>query len=95
MVYQFYYSEHADAFEEMLNERKIKFERFHDEEGEAPRILFGVHKTHLKSANNANFLVHARFRKPFISNKWLKYLLLVVTFGAILLALIGYFKRPL
>lgn len=92
MVYQFYESEHADAFEAMLVADKVVFERFLDEEEERPRILFGVHKTHKKRSNHANFMVHAKYRSPFIPNVILRYSVLIITIVMIAMAVIGYIK---
>ena len=92
MVYQFYVPEHADAFEAMLVEKNIQFERFLDEEGERPRILFGVHKTHKTRSNHANFIVHAKYRSPFIPNVVLRYSVLIITIFMIAMAIIGYIK---
>lgn len=92
MVYDYVNLEHADYFQSLLEARKVEFERFLDDESEQPRILFGVHKRFKKDANQSNFLTHAEFRNPMIKSRWWAWILLLVTFAIISLAVIGYFK---
>lgn len=90
MVFVFKQDIYADYFEDLLEEENITYERHLDEE--ETEILFGVHKRFQRKALNANFLTHAKFRKPFINNGLVKYLLLIITFGVIILAIVGYFR---
>ena len=90
VVYEYHKVEHADYFQELLESKNVVFERHMDEEKD--RILFGVSKRFRKDSSYCNNMTHARFRKPFIKNSILKYALLVLTFGAITLGIIGYFK---
>lgn len=91
MVFHFLIEEHADHFQVLLEERDVTFERFLDEESEPSKILFGVSKRFNKQAVHCNYLTYAKYRKPMITNVVFKYTLLLFTFVAVLLALIGYY----
>lgn len=92
MVYEFFHEPHADHFEELLKGRQVDYERHLDEEGEEPITLFGIEKRYVDVADNCNYLTHAKFRKPMIPYKGLKWAMLIITIGMVTLALIGYFK---
>jgi hypothetical protein len=92
MVFSFVAKHHADYFEELLKGRHVHFERFFDEEADPPCTLFGVNKSYLDTAMNANYLVHAKFRKPFIQSSLLKWVLLIVTGTCVALGILGYIK---
>ncbi len=88
MVFHFKDAEHATHFQLQLNEHKIKYERQVDEEGDK-RIYFGVMKSDYKEAKRLNYLTYGHFRKPFITEPFFKYLLLIVTLTAVFLAFMG------
>ncbi len=90
LVFEYFMEEHADYFQELLEGKKVEFERHYDEEKE--RILFGIQKRFRTDSTYCNNMTHAKFRRPFIKNNLLKYSLLLVTLLAITLGLIGYFK---
>lgn len=90
-VFTYYVTQYADEFEELLNEKEIGFERHFDEEDGV--ILFGIKKTFLKEALWCNSIVHGRHRKPMIPNSVVRWTLLLVTGGAIILAILGYLKQ--
>lgn len=89
-VYRFILDEHADYFEALLVQHGITYERFLDTEAENRVILFGVNKRFQKEALRMNFLTHGHFRKPFIGNAWVKWLMLLITTAAIVLAVAGF-----
>lgn len=81
---------YADYFEDLLKREAIEYERHLDDaENE---ILFGIHKKYQKQAMHSNFLTHAKFRRPFIGNRLVKYSLLIITFGIIIFAFVGYLR---
>lgn len=82
---------HADFFEKLLDEEKIEYERYFEEEDQ--EFLFGIAKRYQDKAINCNFLTHAKYRNPMIRSSFLKYALLIITFGIISIALIGYLKE--
>ncbi|MDG1767517.1 MAG: hypothetical protein P8H98_12045 [Flavobacteriales bacterium] len=91
-VFQYGLEEHADHFQSLLEERKIPFERYLDEEVDPPVTLFGVANSHRGDAENCNYLCHARYRRRMIPNRFLGVLLVLVTGLFVLLAIVGYIK---
>ena len=90
MVYEFFRKTHADFFQKLLEERHVEFERFLDTESEQQRILFGIEKRYLKESNKSNYLTHAEFRNPFIRNKFLGIVMVIITLAVIAFAIFGY-----
>lgn len=82
----------ANLFEEILNREKIWFEKDEDEVQAGRTFLFGVKRDDFSRAQRANFEVAAKHRKPLITNKILRYSLLIIFFGFLSLAIIGYVK---
>lgn len=92
MVYEFYLDAHADEFQSMLEEKKIVFERFKDDDQADAPTLFGIEKTYLKEATWCNNMIHSKYRKPMIPNAIMRWGLLVITAVVITLAVVGYLK---
>ncbi|MEQ8323562.1 MAG: hypothetical protein RIC15_11575 [Vicingaceae bacterium] len=88
----FFYTseEHANYFKELLREKNISYEFQVDPE--SGKLYFGIDNRYLKEVKRLNFLVFAKFRKPFIANPYLKYTLLLISASFIILALIGYLR---
>lgn len=86
----FFFTEkaHSDYFKELLTERKISFEFEIDEE--SGKLYFGIENRHFSAVQKLNYLVFARFRKPFIESRIFKYTLIATTVIIVTLALIGY-----
>lgn len=86
----FFFSQHlhANYFEVMLVESKIKYEKQIDEEGDG-RIYFGVDVRDYKKAMHFNHLTIGHYRKPFISDPFFRYLLISVSIILLALAFIG------
>lgn len=80
-VFYFKDEEHASYFEELLNEKQIKFEKQIDEEGDN-RIYYGIHITHFETVKTLNYLTLGKFRSKFIPDVFFRYLLI---FGSILI----------
>ena len=91
IVYEFGIEERADYFESLLKDREVIYERHLETESDQPIILFGIHKRYRQESDRCNYLTNAKFRGPLIPNLFARYALLIVTFGLILLAIIGYF----
>jgi len=91
MVFHFKEAEHADYFQNLLNENRIKHERQVDEDDNG-RVYFGVMKSDFKLAKRLNYLTYGHFRDPFITVPFFKYLLLIVTITAVTLAIYGAIK---
>lgn len=86
----FYFREvtHANYFEVMLIESKLEYEKQIDEEGDG-RIYFGVKKRDFKKAQRLNYLTIGNFRKPFISDRFFRWLLIGISIFVLALAFIG------
>ena len=55
-------------------------------------VLFGIHKTDYTKAQKINYSVEGKHKKPIIPFKGLRYTILIVGMGLLLLATIGYCK---
>ena len=91
MVYEFYREDMATEFRSLLTQNNLIFEEGTDED-DANRLkfLFGVKKNGSNTATKLNYLTYAKFRKPLISNVFLKYLLLIFVISIICLAVAGH-----
>ena len=89
----FFYTEsiHSDYFKELLKSNSITYE-FQVDESDG-KFYFGVDKRDFKTARKLNFLVFAKFRKPFIAYAPARYLLVILTLIFIILAFVGYLKQ--
>ena len=87
-VFFFKKAEHANYFEVMLIESKIDFEKQIDKEGDQT-IYYGVKKNDFKAVQKINYLTIANFRKPFISDKFFRYLLIGISVFVVSLAILG------
>jgi len=90
IVFFFYNFEQGSYFQHLLHQNSLEHESF-IEEGEKPLMLFGIRKRHFKHALDLNNLSYARFKKPFIPNKWIRYAVLGFTIVVIIIAIVGYF----
>ena len=89
----FFYTddEHSEYYKSLLKAEGISFEyQFDDEER---KHYFGIQKLNQKKARKLNYLVFAKYRKPFITSKTAKYLLIGITSLFIILAIVGYLKQ--
>jgi hypothetical protein len=80
-VFTFQEDEHASRFEKALSDDKIPFERNENE--------FGVPRNHFNEALKHNHLLYADIREPFLTNKGLRWGVLVFTGLMLLLAIVG------
>lgn len=90
-VFFFYEPERAACFEEMLLQHNISYEKEVTVEEKKEVIYYGIKKTEYEKAKHLNYLVSARFRKPFIEDAGLRYVVLIISAVALLLAIAGYF----
>lgn len=92
-VFRFKDKERAAHFESLLQGEKVWYEKDFQEVNDYEMVLFAIHKNDYKKVQKMNFDTEAKFRKPFIQSKGLRYLFLLITFGAILLSIISYMNR--
>ena len=88
-VFFFYNFEQGNYFKQLLEDESLEFEAFIEEEAK-PIMLFGIRKRHFNQALDLNSLSYARFKKPFIANKLIRFAVLGFTIIAITIAIIGY-----
>ncbi|MDQ3192260.1 MAG: hypothetical protein M3Q58_11770 [Bacteroidota bacterium] len=88
MVFHFDHRDQALFFEELLNQNSVFFEK-HIENEKKFLVYFGVKKFDFQKVNELNNESNRRFRKPFISDKYLRYTVLSLFLIMIVLALTG------
>lgn len=88
MVFFFTQKDHSDYFKELLTEKSFTYE--FEIDGESGKYYFGIEKRYLSEVKRLNYLVFARYRKPFIESLFFKYLLLSLTAIFVILAFAGY-----
>ena len=94
-VFEFRDAEMAEEFERDLVRGDIAFEKAPIEaasSGEGIVLKFGVHRSVFKEALRVNHLLHGRHRQPFIAHVGLRWLMLLVTAGMVVLAAIGWMR---
>ncbi len=89
-VFYFKEEKQANYFQELLEEKQLKYERQVDSEGDQT-IYFGVLAGDFKQAKKMNYLTHGKFRKPFIPDPLFRYFLIIVTLFVLGLAILGAF----
>lgn len=87
-VFFFKDPEHANYFEVLLVESKITFEKQIDEEGDQT-IYYGVKISDFKTAKQLNYLTIGRFRKPFISDRFFRIFIILLSILVLSLAFLG------
>jgi len=92
IVFRFSDPNRAADFQMELEIKKIWFERDTEMKRTVEIILFGIHKTDYKKAQDINFFVEGKHKKPIIPFKVLRYSVLFVGFGLLTLAIVGYCK---
>lgn len=102
-VFNFNTKAEADYFEQLLNEKKITYEKDQEtvedkavinlvpSEGKMMTMfLFAVNQRDFDKAQKANYLVSAKYRQPTIKNKYLRIGLLVFFFIVLTLGIVSY-----
>ena len=89
LVFFFYNMEQGYYFQHLLNQNSMEHEMFIEEE-EKPMMLFGVRKRHFKEVLELSNLSYAKYKKPFIGNKWIRFAVLGFTIAMVLIAIVGY-----
>src|SRR5690554_664213 len=90
VVFRFADEKRANDFEQTLKSKEIWFEKAHEEKKNRTYTLFGIHHKDFDAAQKINYAVEGRNRNFIISNKILRWSLLVFFFTAVILAFIGY-----
>lgn len=87
-VFFFRTPEHAQHFEYLLVEEKVIFEKQIDKEGDLT-IYYGVKTSDFKIAKKLNYLTIGKYRKPFISDVFFRYFVIVLSIIVLSVAIIG------
>ncbi len=93
-VFRFYDDNRAASFELALTEQKIWFEKAEEERKGKMVTLFGIHNNDFKKAEKINYKVEAMHKKRLIPGRIFRTVLLLFSFTALTLAIIGYCKAP-
>jgi hypothetical protein len=90
----FFFSDYhmAVSFEDGLVQANLFFEKDVSESGENKRWLYAVRRRDLSIVKQINYRASGLHRKPFIADPILRYSVLAISAGLILLAIIGYLK---
>ena len=91
-IFHFYEKKRADLFTSLLEKENIWFESDIHNEDDKTTYFFGVKNATLKEVNQKNYLVNAQFRKPFIPNIYLRWIVFSITIIIIVLAVINVLK---
>ncbi|MEQ8623809.1 MAG: hypothetical protein RJQ00_08365 [Vicingaceae bacterium] len=87
-VFFFKITEHAQYFEHMLIEEKVQFEKQVDHDGDRT-IYYGVKTSDFQLVKKLNYLTIGKFRKPFISDVFFRYFVIVLSIIVLSVAIIG------
>lgn len=91
-IFHFFTFERANYFEELLKEQQIWYESDIDEKESKTTYFFGVKNADFKKAQQINYLVRAKYRKPTIPYKPLRIVIYILSLILLTLAIIGFFK---
>lgn len=81
----------AKYFEGLLTESNIEFEK-DESEDLVKRVLYGIHKRDMEQALELNNIAIGKFRKPFIVDPTLRYVIIFISVAVVILSIVGYFK---
>lgn len=88
-VYRFLKREQAEYFTELLVDADIDFEAQVDEDHEKKPTYFGIPKAKEKQVDRLNYLALGHGRDKFIASAPARWILIIVSIGVLLLAIIG------
>ena len=88
-IFRFVNLPKAKQFEKGIEELDIFYERHETTKGTNNVVIYAIRKRDFEKAQKVNYLVESQFRKPFISNKVIKWVLPLITLSIIALAIIG------
>ena len=89
IIFHFDHQEQAACFEQLLVDNHLFFEKqLQDEKNFF--VYYAVKKIDFTKARELNDLAKGQFRKPFISDKYLRYTVLTLFFIFVGLAFVGF-----
>jgi len=93
VVYRFADEHRAKSFEEEVITQGIGFEKDTEERKSTTFFLYAIHKNDFKKTSKINLLVEAKHKKPLIPSAIFRYTLMIISFGALTLAIVGFCKN--
>lgn len=94
IVFRFAHEERAQTFEKALIEHDIWFEKDQQEGRTRMFYLFAIQRKNYTKVQKINFEVEGKHRSFLIKNNIFRYIFMLLTIGVIVLAFVGYCKRP-
>jgi hypothetical protein len=91
-IFHFFTKERANYFEVLLKENQLWYESDIVETPEKTTYFFGVKNADVKKVQRLNYLVTAKYRKPTISYRPLRFIIYFIAIILLALAIIGFFK---
>jgi hypothetical protein len=94
-IFNFYSQEESDLFEELLTKENCWFEKDVSvlEKKEETIYLFGIEDNDFRKAEQANFMVYAKYRKHLIPNKIARWSFILLFLAIVTMAIVGYVKN--
>lgn len=89
VVYRFYRPEQASLFEQKLIAHGIWFEKQRDEEAEGYEMYYAVWRKDEHRTTRLNFEALGQDRKRFIASGGVRWLIIGIVLGMVLLGLVG------
>ncbi len=83
----------ADYFAKLLEEKGIAYKLDESEYGRSDLFLYAVKTSYRSEAVHCNFLAYGKYRKPLVSNTVIRYSLLTLFTGLMVLGVYSYFNR--
>jgi hypothetical protein len=90
IVFRLADEDRAEAFEQELITGKIWYEKGDEMKRSRKFILFGIHKNDFNAVQQINYMVEARFKKPFIPFAAFRWALILFSLTVLVLATLGY-----
>jgi len=91
-IFHFFNQDRANYFETLLKKNQLWYESDIDETPEKTTYFFGVKNADVKKVQQLNYLVTAKYRKPTISYRPLRFIIYFIAIIILTLAIIGFFK---
>jgi hypothetical protein len=92
-VFFFYKKIQAEYFENELKIRGIIFEKGEETTNNGLVYLYGIRKTDNREVSQINYTTLGKFRTPFITKKWVQYLIIIIGILIVSFAIFSYSKN--
>ena len=93
VIYRFTDQERANTFRKFLEEGNIDFEEDIEEKRTQTYTLFAIHQKNYKKTMKMNFEVERIHKKPIIPFKILRWSVVILGMGILLLSILSYCKH--